>query len=370
MKVDIGVFSRKEPLNIELLINDIDTEVDVINKEPTATVSFIGASMVKSMASVKLNKVESSSLTYQNTLNLTEEWYYGKYEISIKYQKNEIDIEEIQTFEISNEMDFTQEKEDYFNNLLNGVENDNYIPMSLEQESSEIIAGGNEIQIILDDTAKYNHTYKVIIDGIKSANGQVITRQIVLDLDAVYKPLYASPNEIKSLIPELFKYFLPREVFIAIRNSSQKALVYLGKPADPNSNKFKEYSERNTQYFPMTKYVAYDAAQTLVQELVAKFLNNTMPDVNKPLEESSNDLGSGFTLGDFSVQNAGELKKQDILFLSSEEFFRKINPILRQLKADITYWLDSMMLRTKRGYANPASGSYRTDAGSPESREV
>lgn len=80
-------------------------------------------------------------------------------------------------------------------------------------------------------------------------------------------------------------------------------------------------------------------------------------------------LGSSFTLGDFNVSGTDGSNEKDILMIKSSEAFRKINALIKQIKEEMIYWRDDMMTRGRRGYTTVMTGSYRTDAGSPESRE-
>ncbi len=366
---NLGVFQRKQKINLELLLNDIENVGGELDSPPRAVVSYTDASRLKTMSSVTLNKVENDNSLYVYDVTIGEDWFYGNYSVTFSYSVNDQPNERIDTFSISSEQDFQKEQNDYFQSMIDGFESGMYIPSTYEQESTEVIAAAHEIQILLTDAVKYNHTYKVIIDGVKSVTGEVIKKDIVLEFDSEYKPLYSNPSEVENIIVHFFKLFTTKEVFLAIRDASQKAMVYLQQVADPNNSRYKAYNERNTPYFAMTKYVAYQASYTLMQDLIAKFSAETLPTLFDPTSADVNFLGSSFTLGDFTVSDADGGSEKDILMIKSSEAFRKINALIKQIKDDLIYWRDDMMTRGRRGYTSVATGSYRTDAGSPESRE-
>ena len=366
---NLGVFQRKQKINLELLLNDIDLVNNPLDSPPRATVAYTDASRLKTMSSVTLNKVENDNSLYVYDVTIDDDWFYGNYSVTFSYSVNSQQYERIDTFSISSEQDFKKEQSDYLQNMINGFESGTYVPSIYEQESAEVIAAAHEIQILLTDAMKYNHTYKVIIDGVKSVNGKELKKEIVLEFDSEYKPLYSNPSEVENIIVHFFKLFTTKEVFLAIRDASQKAMVYLQQVADPNNSRYKDYNERNTPYFAMTKYVAFQASYTLMQDLIAKFSADTLPVLFDPDSIDKDVLGSSFTLGDFNVSGTDGSNEKDILMIKSSEAFRKINALIKQIKEEMIYWRDDMMTRGRRGYTTVMTGSYRTDAGSPESRE-
>lgn len=367
--VDLGVFQRNQTIKLELIINNDEFEVKGLDSAPTATITYTNGLRNKSVSNVTLEKGEIDTFVYNGEIALDEKWFYGAYLVTYFYIIDGQKYTEEQSFSVSSEVDFAKQKEDYFQSLVKDIENDDYVPSYTEKEDVEVIAAAHEVHLIFSETPKYNYTYKVIVDGVKSVTGEEIKKEIVLEIDSQFKPLYSDPNEVKGIIMDVAELFTAKEYFIAIRNASQKAMIYLQQVADPNNSRYKIYKETSTPYFSMTKFVANEAAYNLIQNLISKFLKGTIPYLTNPDDVQDNTLGTGFTLGDFSVTNAGEAGKKEMLLLSSDEFFRKINPIIKRLKADVIYWRDDMMTRGRRGYTSAKSGSYRSDAGSPESRD-
>lgn len=366
---NLGVFQRNQVITLELLINSAEIDALELDYNPSAAIAYLGASREKTMSSVTLNKVESENLVYQKDVQIGDDWFYGDYKITYTYVANETKFYQEHTFSITSEQDFAKQQDEYLQNLIQDFEEGSYFPSKYEQETVEIIPAAHEIQILFSEQLKYNHTYKIVIDGVKSVSGDVIRKEIIAEFDTEYKPLYSNPIEIQSLINEFYSIFTAKEIYIAIRNASQKAMIYLSQIADPNNSRFKEYNERNTPYFAMTKYVAHEASLALLQDLFAKYMKATTPSLNPDGTAEETLIGSGFTLGDLSVQGAEGSNDKEILLLSSKEFVAKLNPLIRRIKAEMVYWRDSMMSRNRRGYASASYGSYRSDAGSPESRE-
>ncbi len=232
--------------------------------------------------------------------------------------------------------------------------------MTLEEA---ILAKVKVKQVIIqtDEKVLYNRDYSVIIDGVKSMSGNIQEGPEILTYSSIYRPLYAEPPELRPILRGLMKYFSIREMYIALRNASQKAHQLQGMIIDPNNSRFKLIVERDTTYYPTQKYVVLEAALRLMNGL---FMSITDQQSIEPEGSSSSSSGGDTVkLGDFEITPA---KVTDTSTGSTEEMkglLSLIGETLNTINTEHKFWQDAMMNRNKRGYTSPVTAKTRSTNG-------
>jgi len=213
-----------------------------------------------------------------------------------------------------------------------------------------------------------NHNYLVVVnENLRSESGKRFSESQVLRFSTEYSPLYASPLEVHSILRGLYSQFTLSEIYVALRNAGQKAHQLQGLEVDPSIPGFEFLAEDDSTYFPTTKFVVYEAARALLTSLLMKVLS----DNGLGTDSSSNDLtADSVTLGDFSISGSGGGGNATDDSTNPTYLIKAINSTLDGIKDELKFWQDAMMGRNRRGYASPVSVSFRTDAGSPESRDI
>lgn len=364
----LGEYQKESTILLELLILDENEQGIHADSSPVAIFEYVDANGRIAVGNVTLDTA-MNSVSYEKYFPIPVDFRYGEYIISYNAIVNGIPFQKQDRFYLSNSSELKDDQYEFAKNLIEDLENDVYLPSHYEQIPTTVMVNGHELQITLDDKVLFNHNYKVIIDGLLSTSGKSLPSN-VLDYRSLYKPLFSTPSEVQSTLRGLFKYFDIVDVYVAIRDSSQKGLQYLAQNPDPNNTRYREYTDRNAQYFGLTKYVLYEACLILLNQMIAKLFqsSNALPGEG---ENVSSIAGAEISLGDFSFKDSSGSSGSGSSSSSSEtdEFLKKVNPLILNLTAERKFWLDSMMNRNRRGYANAVTAAVRSDAGSPESRD-
>lgn len=344
-----------------------------LDSSPSATIKYVKSGGRNTLQSVILEPSAPNLYTAEFTVPST--WLYGDYIITYKYISEGLEYERDVPFVLSNVQDLEEDQAFFSKQLLDNIWADEYIPSYHQQVASTVEVSGHEIRITLTGNPSYNYDYTVILDGVKSVSGKEITKQIVSTYQAEYKPLFSTPNDVRSVLKGLYPFFEIKEVYVALRDAGQKALQMLRQNTDPNNSRYREYSERNENFFALTKFVVYEASYNLLLDLYNKFLAaKGIPGVSDGSEEENpliQMLGKGFSLGDFSVSDmdGGKLDPEEEAAVT-DDFVKKLRYILTYINQELKFWRDAMMSRNARGYTNPTTATYKSDVASPESRDI
>lgn len=361
----LGEYQKESTILLELLILDENSQGIQADSLPVATFEYINTNGRIQVENVTLDTA-LNSISYEKYFKIPDTFKYGEYIISYLAIVNGEQFIKTDRFYLSNSSELKDDQYEFAKSLIDDIENDAYLPSHYEQIATKIEANGHELNITISENVLYNYTYKLVINGLTSVNGETLP-PTVIDFKSLYKPLFSTPSEVESTLRGLYKYFSMTDVYIAIRDASRKGLQLLSQIPDPNNSRYKEYAERNTQYFALTKYVLYEACINLLNQFIAKFFNNTNA---LPGEGGASvDINSAsIALGDFSFSGGGTSTGSSAES-ETTEFLKKLNPLINNISLERKFWMDSMMSRNRRGYANAVTASIRTDAGSPESRE-
>lgn len=232
---------------------------------------------------------------------------------------------------------------------------DQYIPPKEFQIESQMRVEGNKIYI-KPAALRSNTTYTVVItEKVKALDGTHLEKPQTIRFSTEYLPLYASPLEVRGILKGLFTLFNLEDIYVAIRNASQKAHQLLGLAVDPMQSQFTILTENNSDYFAVNKFVIHEAAKTLINALLTQPIQRIIDKVTS---------SKTVTLGDFSVnqgEDNPEIKKEDVLDM--------IANLLGSIEENLKFWQDAMMNRNRRGYASPTTATSRGGVDTPESRD-
>lgn len=239
-----------------------------------------------------------------------------------------------------------------------------YIPPSDFQTGVDIQVVGNKLIIKPKEDIKFNMNYLLVLDqSIKSVTGAALAETKVITYSSEYRPLYATPSELRPILRGLFSYFAMKDIYVALRDAGQKAHQLQGLVPDANNSRYRPVQERADEYFATTKYVVYEAAKTLLSSLLVNFLNQQ--GIGSPTDSL---VSSGeVELGDFRVKEASS-SSTGTSEVKGESPIVIIRASLDDVTAQLKFWQDAMLGRNKRGYSTPKSASTRANAGSPEDR--
>lgn len=364
---DIGVIFNNSTLLLELLTKDELGSSVWADDTPSAVITVHDGLSVKEVASVKLKEMSDIG-EYAYTLEIPSEWVEGSYVINYSATVNgmELTLQEIfqlEHYEVEEIYTGTEDEEVEF-----GDESTYLLPPDF-QIACDLIVTETGVTIKPKEALKYNHTYSLVLTkGLRNAlKDKTFEKTRHIAFTSSYSPLYATPLEVRAIIRNFFPYFAIDEIYAALRDAGEKAHVYKDLVPDANNSRFKLALERDDYYFALTKYQAYEASRVLLTKLLLIFLQGE----DTPFGGgSNNDEGmSGFTLGDFvvSASGGGDSASDKATLLASNKALLK--DLIERIEQDLKFWQDSMMGHNKRSYAKPKSSSFRSDGGSPESRD-
>lgn len=240
-----------------------------------------------------------------------------------------------------------------------------FIPPSDFQIESEMEVEGNKIIISLQSPLKYNHTYSAVVtDKVKSLSGKTLPQTEVLTFSSEYRPLYAHPLELRSVIKDLYTYFSLDDLYASIRDASQKAHQLQGMESNPNSTRFQIIQENAASYFPTTKFVVYEASRSLI----SSFLANNLYRKSDRGQEDVFSTDMDMTLGDFSVKGFSEESSGNASGANQDKLVDLASGIVEEIERNLKFWQDAMMGRNGRGYASPISAAIRSAVEAPAER--
>jgi hypothetical protein len=207
------------------------------------------------------------------------------------------------------------------------------------------------------DAIQYNYDYTVVIDkSVKSAAGVPLGETKTITFTSEFGPLFANPLEVQAVCKGLYRYFTIKDVYCALRDAGQKALILLKMYPDINSSRYRPLLEIRVEYFPTTKYVVYEAAHMLLNTLYVKMTEGvTFGDSDFFTSEQST------ALGDLKITEKWAL---------DPNLFKLIQFTLKEVEEQRKFWMDDLLGRTRRGYAAPVSASFRQSSGSPPDRSI
>lgn len=392
----IGEFQKDSTILLELLTKDEENQPIATDFPPTATIEHYDRNGLQEVDNVTLETMGDGS-RHTKVYQIPPDLVYGDYIITYKVSIDGLQYTTQEKFYISRTEEMVTESNilAYDTHQMNKEILDlmkSYTPTPTEEEPEEepitsadgyvmphdfqipsvIQIADRRIIITLAEPMKYNHTYRVVLDKRIRAKASVkyLDKVYIPTFTSEYKPLLATPLEVQMLVRSIYKYFTPHDVHTAIRDAGQKAFQLLGRVVDANNSRYREYTDRETSYFPATKYVTYEAARMLMTGLMVRILNGASDD--EVGAGMMNEIGGSITLGDFSISDKSS-SSSGIGGTSSdvkeESPLRKLQVLIEQTEKDMKFWLDAMMGQNRRGYGKPLSGSYRSGAGSPEGRD-
>ncbi len=354
----IGEFHKDSKILLELLTNDGENESIIADIPPVAEIEYVGPHGSIKLDSVTLEAAENAFI-FSKIYQIPSNWNAGEYRITYHVTVNGVVHSTSETFTIvesGDQEDVPEEDEIQYDD----PDSDYQMPSSIEVKKNKII-------ITLDNPLLYNHTYQVVIgSGVKSTSGHSLSSKETITFTSEYKPLFSTPLEVKSILKGTSKYFKPHDIYGAIRDAGQKALQLKGEIADANHSRYREMRSNDTTLFPTQKFVAYEAARLLMTSLMIQILNG--PEDDEESNGLTSSLSGAIKLGDFSVSN-GSSDENGTGGSKEETALQKLQALIEATEKDLKFWMDAMMGHNRRGYAKPVSGSFRSNAGTPEGRD-
>lgn len=368
---------RKDRLPLSILTQD-DLGLPIVpERPPVAKVSYLDSFSGEQNIEITLNLSNGQINAYEGYFDIPETIAFGQHSVTYVYKIDSTTEKEVLfEFEI-NQDDFNEtDKELHLFEVLDEILAMDYLPPASQQEEADVAAQGNEIRLRIKSPILKNHSYTLILDGVKLKDGRVINSKKVSIYHAEYGPLFTSLEDVKQELKELYILFKTKAVYRSIRNAGEKALQMHRLVADVNHKRYKPMKDNDEKLFPTMKYVLYEACYTLITDLYHKllydsssYLNDTENDEDDLLDKSV--LFNGFTLGDFSVKGVGEDNSSDPEGVKdvTEALIKKIRPLLSYLAEQRKFWQDAMKNRNARGYTTPRASEIKRDV-TAESRDI
>lgn len=363
---DLGEILNNSTLFLELLTKDELGQSIWADDIPEAVITTSDGLSVIEVANVKLNEMSNIG-EYSYSLEIPLNWKDGRYGITYHTTINgaELTLQESFTLIIAE-----VEPEDFAiveNDEVEFGDKDAYLFSSDYQTACTIAVDGSTITLTPVDVLKSNHTYTLVLTKhMQSETKEKVMGEMQhISFTSVYSPLYATPLEVRAEIKQFFPYFDIDDVYGALRDAGEKAHLRKGLIPDANNSRFKLATERDDYYFPLTKYVVYEASVKLMTRLLLRMLQGEGTS-DDPIGFSGGS-GASFTLGDFSVDD----KQSGSAGAGAAGINRTLlEAFIKNLEKELKFWQDSMMGHNNRSYAKPASTGFRTDVGAPGSRDL
>lgn len=373
----IGEFQKNSTLLLELLTMVEENQSIPTDFPVTASISHYERNGLHEVVNVKLETMEIG-YRYALHYSIPLDWNLGEYVITYKaiVGKTEYTTQEkfilsgadLSAQELISDVETVEEIEEAAT-----TSNDYIMPQDFAIAlAKDPEVDGNKITLTLNENIKYNHTYQVVLDkDVKALSGTKLGAVKTITFTSEYKPLFATPTELRTILRSLYKYFSTHDLYSALRDAGEKAMQLLGNVADPNNSRYRDMRESDTKLFPTQKFAMHEAARILLTNLMVRILNGADADEVEAGNGMISDLGGSITLGDFSVtDSSSEYNGMGGSERAKEETpLRKLQTIINNNEKDLKFWRDSMMGRNARGYASPVTASTRTAAGSPTGRD-
>jgi hypothetical protein len=387
----IGEFQKDSTILLELLTKDEKNQPIATDISPTATIEHYDRNGLQEVDNVKLETMGEGS-RHTKLYQIPSDWKYGDYLITYNVLIEGIVYTTQEKFYISRTEELVQESNEVSYEILELMKSyttdttedepeeepvtsaEGYIMTHEFQSPSSIEIVDNQIIITLEEQPLYNYTYQIVLDkDIRSTSGNRLGTTKTVTFTSEYKPLFATSMEVRSVLRSMFKYFTPHEIYTAIRDAGQKAMQLLGNNPDPNNARYRDIRSNDTSLFPTQKYVLYESSRSLMTGLMVRILSGSSEEEVEQGLGMTSETGGTMTLGDFSVSDksssstgvGGVTGDSE----SDESPLQKLQVLIRETEKELKFWQDSMMGHNRRGYAKPISGSYRSEAGSPEGRD-
>lgn len=368
----IGEFQKNSMILLELLTKDEENQPIAVDNPPVAVIDHNGQNGIVQVDSVTLETM-GDDYKYTKEYMIPSDWEYGEYVITYKVVINGTEHQTQEKFNVVDHRNSNPINNDDFDPENEAISDAaDYIPSPDFQSNVTINVEANRIEITLSEDAKYNNSYSVILDkGIKSISGKSLDTTKILSFTSEYKPLYATPLEIKSVLRSIYKYFSTHDVYKAIRDAGQKARQLRGEATvDANNARYREIRSTDTTLFATQKYTVYEASKNLLTKLIIRILNSTDPEEIDAGSGIIDKAGGSFSLGDFSISNGASASSSLTSVTDNEESaLEKLQSLLEENEKELKFWRDAMLGHNRRGYAKPTSASFRSDGGSPEGRD-
>lgn len=361
-------FKRGEVLPLSITTTDENGLPYVPVRPPSVTIIYDDAFRGEQEVEVVLEKESTSPNEYKGSFKLPTTILFGEYAAMYRYTLADETVKEIPfPFELNQEEFNQEDKAFHLAEVLDEVMAYEYIPPASLQEDVSISVQGNELRIQLKEGALKNYAYTLVMDGVKLKDGRTLTRQKTTVFNSEFGPMFASLEDIKQELKEIYPLFMTKAVYRAIRNAGEKALQMHRLIADVNNSRYRPMKDNDTKLFPTKKYVLYEASYTLINDLYYKLLHDSASylqdeeqDPDELIEKSA--LFNGFTLGDFSVKGiGGEAEEGEGLKDTVDALMKKIRPILAYLAEQRKFWQDAMKNRNARGYTTPRNSEIKRD---------
>ncbi|MCY9186587.1 Ig-like domain-containing protein [Bacillus halotolerans] len=368
----IGEFQKNSKISLELLTKDEENQPVAVDNPPVAVIDHNGQNGVVQVDSVTLETM-GDDYKYSKEYIIPSDWEYGEYVITYKVVINEAEHQTQETFNVVPFKNENSTSDNNFNPADEAIGDAvDYIPPSDFQSDATVNVVDNRIEITLSENAKYNYSYSVILDkGIRSVSGKSLDATKILSFTSEYKPLYATPLEIRSVLRSIYKYFSTHDIYKAIRDAGQKARQLRGESTvDANNSRYREIRTTDTTLFATQRYTVHEASRLLLTKLIVRILNSTDPEEIDAGSGIIDKAGGSFKLGDFSISNGTSASSSLTSVTDNEESaLEKLQSLLEENEKELKFWRDAMLGHNRRGYASPASASFKSDGGSPEGRD-
>lgn len=370
----IGEFQKDSTILLELLTKDEENQPIPTDYPPTARIEQYDRNGIVEVDNVTLETMEDGSRHAKN-YEIPDTFQYGDYWITYSVSIDGIIYTSQESFTLKEAITTptVPVEDEIVEEPVKSAEG--YIMPPEFQSTSIIEVVGNQIIITMSDNALYNRTHQVVLgNGIKSVSGNKLTSAKTITYTTAYGPLLATPLEVSSILRSMYKYFTPHDIYLAIRNASQRIYQMKVLTPDMNSSRFRAIRETDTTYFATTKFATYEAARMLLAKLIIRILNGADETGDDPTGGGGliDDMGGSMTLGDFSVTDSSSTNTAFGSTADTKEEetpLEKLQAFMAQVEKEMRFWQDAMMGQNGRGYAKPVSSSFRTAAGSPTGRD-
>jgi hypothetical protein len=362
--------TRNRKIHLEFIAFNRTNHPIALDRPPEVTIKRKNPNGLQLIDNVKLNVMKNLSYsTDYNTRKLSAGSYFLIYQ-GFYHQKKISKTDSVSIVEPAVKVLETESEdnaETSSTDLTKAI-----LPPDYQIETQKVIKN-QQITITPITKLNYNTDYVIVLgSSIQSENGDSLEQTKTIQFSSEFCPLYAEPNELKNPLGVFFNLFKQKALYIELRNASQKAHQLIGRTPDPNNTSFQLLTELDTQYFPTTKFVIYEAAIHLLNQLLFILISkqeniSSDPDTGEIIDTS--DLAK-FTLGDLSVESQSTSDGNGNSNSSSQiNYVNLINTMLADANRNLLFWQDALLNRNARGYSSPLSAVTRSGTTAPTSRD-
>lgn len=357
----IGEYVQNEAITLHLGAEQVQFVPEISNEAPRWTLVGAGPLFHGQIAGGKMEQEESDG-SFQ-ARQIVGDWQPGTYLLTMSWMNASGDqrIERLLTIGSLQKKEEVREKleaESLAHFLQQGVRPE-YMPMVSEALPYQATVEGDEIVIRLNTDLSPNHAYLVYLPDALTQPEQGTSDYLVYSFDSLARPIYVGSGEVRRELGLFGKGMEESSILSRVREAGLKAHQMKRLDANAQDAQFEMMEQDDEFYYPLTRFVLYEALLQLSDALIAGWL------MGDGMDEGMMESVKRYQIADLTVETGGTGNSEVI-----STALRMLDKKKQTWQDALTYWKDALMGYSARGYAKAKTINFRTIGGEAPSRDV